>query len=163
MADDNRIISMDRELYEYKRKVIQKFLDCDAIVEAINAEELDASELVYHNIFPFGVILETQTDAKTIITVEVTMPQVSTVNYFFKDVLLVVNVICHQDLMRTDYGVPRHDYISKLICEILNGSTDFGYGEVSLVSNTENAFSERHAGRTMRFQTKEQTKNNLCV
>ena len=53
MADDNRIISMDRELYEYKRKVIQKFLDCDAIVEAINAEGLDASELVYHNIFPF--------------------------------------------------------------------------------------------------------------
>ena len=91
------------------------------------------------------------------------MPQVSTVNYFFKDILLIINVICHTDLMRTDFGVPRHDYISKLICEILNGSTEFGYGEVGLVSNTENAFSERHSGRTMRFQTKEQAKNNLCV
>ena len=154
---------MDRELYEYKRKVIEKLLDSSEIVEAINAENLDPSELVYTHIFPFGVIPGTQTEAKNIITVEVTMPQVSTENYFFKDILLIINVICHTDLMRTDFGVPRHDYISKLICEILNGSTEFGYGEVGLVSNTENAFSERHSGRTMRFQTKEQAKNNLCV
>ena len=163
MAQDEKIISMDRELYEYKRKVIEKLLDSSEIVEAINAENLDPSELVYTHIFTFGVIPGTQTEAKNIITVEVTMPQVSTVNYFFKDILLIINVICHTDLMRTDFGVPRHDYISKLICEILNGSTEFGYGEVGLVSNTENAFSERHSGRTMRFQTKEQAKNNLCV
>ena len=77
----------------------------------------------------------------------------------------LLNLHAYEDRVKTiDKMINKKtDYISKLICEILNGSTDFGYGEVSLVSNTENAFSERHAGRTMRFQTKEQTKNNLCV
>lgn len=163
MSTNERTTSMNRELYEYKRKVVEKLLDDNEIVEGLNAQELEPSELMYRNIFPFGVISDTELDAKCFITVEVTMPQVSTVNYFFKDVLLVINVVCHNDLMRTKYGIPRHDYLSAKICEILNGSTDFGYGEVELVSNTENAFSERHAGRTMRFQAKEQTKTNLCT
>ena len=152
----NRKVAMNTELYNYKRKVIAAILADEAIVEALNSEA-DPSELVYENVFPFGIIPDTQMDAKCYITVEITMPQVSTVNYFFKDILIVINVVCHNDMMRTDYGIPRHDYISAKICELLNFSTDFGYGEIQLVSNTEGAFSERHSGRTMRFKTSEQT------
>lgn len=164
MADiDNKIVSMNKELYDYKRKVIEKMLESSEIVEGLNLDEdTDPSEITYKHIFPFGVIAPTQSDAKCMITVEITMPQVSTVNRFFKDVLLVINVICHNDLMRTDYGIPRHDYLSAKICELLNGSAFVGYGEMQLVSNTEGAFTERHSGRTMRFQVKEQQKNNLC-
>lgn len=164
-SSNDRTISMNKELYEYKRKVIEKMLDTPDIIEGLNIEEkqLDPSEIIYKHIYPFGVIAPTQTDAKCYITVEVTMPQVSTVNFFFKDVLLVVNVICHNDLMRTNYNIPRHDYLSAKICELLNGSAFLGYGEMQLVSNTEGAFSERHSGRTMRFQIKEQSKKNLCV
>lgn len=155
----NRKVAMNTELYNYKRKVITALLEDDSIVEALNSD-VESSELVYENIFPFGVIPNTQMDAKCYITVEITMPQVSTVNYFFKDVLIVINVICHNDLMRTDYGIPRHDYIAAKICELLNFSTDLGYGELQLVSNTEGAFSERHSGRTMRFKTSEQAAAN---
>jgi len=162
-SEANRIVSMNKELYDYKRKVIDKLLSNQEIVEGLNVqEELDPGELVYKYIFPFGVIAPTQTETKCYITVEITMPQVSTVNRFFKDILLVINVICHNDLMRTDYSIPRHDYLSAKICELLNGSTAFGYGEVQLVSNTEGAYSERHSGRTMRFQVKEQAQTNLC-
>lgn len=155
--------SMQAELYEYKQKVINRLLASKEIVDGLNAT-VDASELVYNNVFPFGVIAPIETEAKCYITVEITMPSVSTVNYFFKDVMVVINVICHNDLMKTEeLGIPRHDYLSAKICEILNGNTDFGYGEMELVSNTENAFTERHSGRTMRFRTKEMTKNNLCV
>lgn len=163
-TSDNRIVSMNKELYDYKRKVIERILESSDIIEGLNiADDIDPGELIYENIFPFGVIAPTQTETKCYITVEVVMPQVSTTNYFFKDVLLVVNVICHNDLMRTDYSIPRHDYLSAKICELLNGSSFLGYGEMQLVSNTEGAFTERHSGRTMRFQVKEQTKNNLCV
>lgn len=151
----NRKVAMNSELYNYKRAVISAILEQDDIIEALDSEA-DSSELVYECIFPFGVIPDMQMDAKCYITVEITMPQVSTVNYFFKDVLIVINVVCHNDLMRTDYGIPRHDYISAKICELLNYSTDLGYGELQLVSNTEGAFSERHSGRTMRFKTSEQ-------
>lgn len=162
--DNAKTASMNKELYEYKRKVIERMLCETDIIEGLNIEkQLDPSEIIYKYIFPFGVITPTQSEAHCYITVEVTMPQVSTVNYFFKDVLLVVNVICHNDLMRTTYNIPRHDYLSAKICELLNGSAFLGYGEMQLVSNTEGAFSERHSGRTMRFQVKEQSKNNLCV
>lgn len=164
-TNSDRIVSMNKELYEYKRKVIEKMLESGDIIEALNIDsDLDPSEITYNYIFPFGVITPTQTDAKCIITVEVTMPQVSTANWFFKDVLLVINVICHNDLMRAEeYGIPRHDYLAAKICELFNGSAFVGYGEMQLVSNTEGAFSERHSGRTMRFQVKEQQKTNLCV
>lgn len=154
--------SMNDELYEYKRKVINKLLESEDIINGLDTD-LEPSEITYRNIFPYGAIPYTLTDAGSYITVEITMPQVSTVNYFFKDVLLVINVICHNDVMRTDFGIPRHDYLSAKICALLNGTTEFGYGEMELVSNTESVFSERHSGRTMRFKTKELTKNNLCT
>lgn len=158
-SDMDKKVAMNTELYEYKQKVIAAILGVDEIIDALNSET-DASELVYHNVFPFGVIPNTQLETKCYITVEITMPQVSTVNYFFKDVLLVINVVCHNDIMKTDYGIPRHDYIAAKICELLNFSTDIGYGELQLVSNTEGAFSERHSGRTMRFRTSERAAAN---
>lgn len=158
---DLKTTSMNIELYEYKRKVIAAILDSEDIIQGLNAD-CDPSELMYNNVFPFGVVAPVQSEAKCLITVEITMPQVSTVNYFFKDVLIVVTVICHNDLMRTDFGIPRHDYVSAKICELLNGSTEFGYGEIQLVSNTEGVFTEQHSGRVMRFKTQERNKDNLC-
>ncbi len=157
--DIDRKVAMNTELYEYKRKVISAMMSDEAIVEALDAD-VDASELIYDRIFPYGVVPDTQLEANCYITVEITMPQVSTVNYFFKDVLLVINVVCHNDIMKTEYGIPRHDYIAAKICELLNFSTDLGYGELQLVSNTEGAFSERHSGRTMRFKTSERSAVN---
>lgn len=161
-VDMDKKVAMNTELYNYKRKVIAAILSQDEIIEALNSES-DSSELVYECVFPFGVIPDTQMETKCYITVEITMPQVSTVNYFFKDVLLVINVVCHNDIMRTDYGIPRHDYIAAKICELLNFSTELGYGELQLVSNTEGAYSERHSGRTMRFKTSERAAlNGYC-
>ena len=158
-----RTKSMNVELYEYKQKVVSLLSSSTEITEALNSD-VDDSELVYSNIFPYGKNPETQTDSKCYITIQVTMPQVSTKNYFFKDVLLIVQVICHDDLIRADeYGMPRTDYLSAKICALLNGNVDFGYGEMELVSNTEGPFAERYYHRTRRFQTQEQSKTNLCV
>lgn len=162
MSEATTAISMQNELYKYKQKIIEMIASHKDITDAI-VTDVDPSELVYNNIFPFGVLEFVQNDTSTCITVEVTMPSVSTKNYFFKDVLVVINVICHNDTMKTDFSIPRHDYISAKICEILNGSDELGYGELELVSNTESAFTERHSGRTMRFQTQEMAKTNLCI
>lgn len=159
---DKKTIIMSNELYNYKRQVIEELLKSDELIEALDTNGLEPSELVYTHIFPFGVIKPVQIEAKNFITVEVTMPQVSTVNRFYKDVLLVISVICDISLMKTDYGVPRHDYISAKIAELLGGSSAFGFGELSLISNTESAFSERQAGRTMRFKCSERAQSNLC-
>lgn len=163
MNDVSKTKAMNVELYKYKQQVVSLLCSSVEITEALNSD-VDDSELVYNNIFPFGKLPDTQTDAKCFITIQVTMPQVSTKNFFFKDVLLIVQVICHDDLMRADeYGMPRADYLSVKICELLNGNTDFGYGEMQLVSNVEGPYAERYYSRTMRFQTQEQAKTNLCT
>lgn len=147
-----------RELCEYKQKVVSKILNTDTIIEGLSAT-VDPSELLYNNIFPHGFIPGTTTDAKCYITVEVTMPQVSTVNYFFKDVLLTITVISHVNLMKTDYGMPRTDYLAVELDKIFNDNTEMGVGKMELVSNIESMFDERHCCRVLRFQTQELTKS----
>lgn len=146
-----------RELCDYKQKVVSQILETDTIIEAL-ASDVDASELLYHNIFPHGYIPDMVEEAKCYITVEVTMPQVSTVNYFFKDVLLIVTVISHTELMKTDYGMPRTDYIAVELDKLLNDSEQIGIGKMELVSNTEGMFNEKHCCRVLRFQTQELAK-----
>ena len=70
MSKENayKIISMNRELYEYKQRVIEQMLEVPDIVEALNSE-LEPSELIYNNIFPHGVITPMQYEAKCYITV----------------------------------------------------------------------------------------------
>lgn len=149
-----------RELCDYKQKVIQQILQSETIIEALQSE-CDPSELLYNNIYPHGLIPGSTDEAKCYITVEVTMPQVSTTNYFFKDVLLIITVICHVDMMRTDYGIPRTDYIAVELDKLFNGNTSMGVGEMELVSNVESMYNERHSGRILRFQTQE-TARNMC-
>lgn len=147
-----------KELCEYKQKIVQQILETDTILEAL-ATDVDASELLYENIFPHGFIPDTVGDAKCYITVEVTMPQVSTANFFFKDVLVIMTVISHVELMRTDYGMPRTDYIAVELDKLFNDSEQMGFGKMELVSNTEGMFNERHACRVLRFQTSELAKS----
>lgn len=147
-----------RELCEYKQKVVNKILETDSIIEGLASTD-DPSELLYNNIFPHGYIPGTTDEAKCYITVEVTMPQVSTANYFFKDVLLVITVISHIGLMRTDYGMPRTDYLAVEIDKLLNDNTEMGVGKMELISNIESMFNERHCCRVLRFQTQELSKS----
>ena len=149
-----------RELCDYKQKVVNQILETDTIVEAL-VSDVDASELSYRNIFPYGYIPGMVDEARCYITVEVTMPQVSTANYFFKDVLLIVTVISHTDLMKTDYGMPRTDYIAVELDKLLNDSEQMGIGKMELVSNTEGMFNEKHCCRVLRFRTQEFAKS-MC-
>lgn len=147
-----------KELSEYKQKIVSQILETDTIIEAL-VSNVDASELLYENIFPHGYIPGTTDEAKCYITVEVTMPQVSTANFFFKDVLVIVTVISHLSLMRTEYGMPRTDYIAIELDKLLNDSEQMGFGKMELVSNTEGMFNERHSCRVLRFKTSELAKS----
>jgi len=153
--------SPNRELYEYKQKVISYLINSEKFVEGLNAD-VEASELMYNNILPYGVIAPTQVEAKSIVTVEILVPQIFEGNDIFKNVVIAVTVIVHNDLIRTDYGIPRHDYIAAQVSDLLNGNSEFGYGVLELSSSTEGAFSERHTSRTMRFTTKEINRPNYC-
>lgn len=155
-----------QEIITYKQSAMTAVASVDNIVKAINAkyssgELMDPGDLFYTHIFPYAYIPETIEVAGCYITFEVSMPSVSTVNYFFKDVLITITVICHQDMMQMTEdeplgatGATRADYISVELDKLFNKSTKImGQYELELVSNIEGAIDPVHRCRVMRFKT----------
>lgn len=155
-----------QEIINYKQEAISRIINSDIIVEALDARHedgtpMDVEELYYTHIFPYGYIPGLIDKAGCYIALEVSMPKVSTANYFFKDILLTIYIICHQDFMKTDYGATRIDYISVALDKLFNGKKGMGTTEMTLVSNTEAPMDTVHRARVMRFQTTD-VKKSLC-
>lgn len=156
-----------QEIIEYKRAAMAKLASTDTIVKALNAkspsgESLEPGDLFYTHLFPYTYLPDVVETAGAYITLEVSMPNVSTVNYSFKDVLITFTIICHQDVMKmTDdeplgaTGATRADYLSVEIDKLFNNSAGMGRTELELVSNVEGAIDPVHRCRMMRFKTQE--------
>lgn len=154
MAKGNEIIT-------YKNRIIKDILFNDdeslshEIVSAIDENYLgDEESLLYQNIFPYLRIPDTQTETKSYITMSVDMPKVSTKNYFFKDMLITINVIVHQEIMEmpAQYGATRVDYIASLINKIFNQNQNYGNVPLEYVSDVESILLNTFFVRTMRFR-----------
>ena len=68
---------------------------------------------------------------------------------------LTVRLICHQDKMvlkKAGVSANRLDYLSTLIDKLLNDTDGWGFGKLSLVSNTEGSMSTTFKYREMIFQ-----------
>ena len=149
-------MATQKDIPKYKQKLVSLLIHNSEIVNAIDSKEFsDPEDLMYTHIFPYLRNPKIQDQARCMITLSIDVPKVSTKNYFFKDMLLIVNIVCHQDLMKTDYGATRIDYISGLIDEELNGRKDFGNNALELVSNIEGALTNDFCFRSMRFKCSE--------
>lgn len=153
------------EIIDYKNKIIKDILfnqedptlSAD-IVNAINSDFVGSEEeLIYKNIFPYLRIPDTQTEATSYITMCVNMPKVSTKNYFFKDMLITINVIVHQDIMKmpSRYSATRVDYIGSLINKIFNGNKHYGNVPLEYVSDEESILMNKYFVRSLRFRCNE--------
>ena len=153
------------EIIDYKNKIIKDILfnqedptlSAD-IVNAINSDFVGSEEeLIYKNIFPYLRIPDTQTEATSYITMCVNMPKVSTKNYFFKDMLITINVIVHQDIMKmpSRYSATRADYIGSIINKIFNGNKNYGNVPLEYVSDEESILMNKFFVRSLRFRCNE--------
>lgn len=157
MANGNEII-------DYKNRIIKDILFNDDeplsanIIMAIDENYLNKrTELVYKNIFPFLRIPQTQTESQAYITMSVDMPKVSTKNYFFKDMVITLNVIVHEDKMKMpqNYSATRADYIASLINKIFNQNKNYGNVPLEYVSDVECIILNKYFERTLRFRCNE--------
>ena len=152
------------EIIDYKNRIIKDILHnsdetlSNEIVMAIDENYIGAEdELIYENIFPYLRIPETQTEAKSYITMSVDMPKVSTKNYFFKDMLITINILVHEDKMRmpTSYSATRADYIASLVNKIFNGSKNYGNVPLEYVSDVESIVLNKFFMRSLRVRCNE--------
>lgn len=156
------------EIIDYKNMVINDILYnkedetlSNDIVMAINPQYINNKQgLIYKHIFPYPRIPETQTETCSYITITVDMPRVSTKNYFFKDMLITVRVIVHQDLMKMEkeFSASRSDYIGALINKILNQNKNYGNTPLEYVSDVESILLDKFFVRELRFRCNELNK-----
>ncbi len=114
-------------------------------------------KLIYKNIFPYLRIPDTQNESCSYITMSVDMPKVSTKNYFFKDMVITLNVIVHQDIMEMPkiFSATRADYIASLINQIFNQNKNYGNVSLEYVSDVESILLNKFFVRTIRFRCNE--------
>ena len=114
-------------------------------------------ELLYKNIFPYLRIPDTQKEASSYITMSVDMPKVSTKNYFFKDMMITINVIVNERIMEMpkSFSSTRVDYLAALINQIFNQSKNYGNVPLEYVSDVESILLNTFFMRTLRFRCNE--------
>lgn len=128
-------IAYHQSISEAKLIVAEKLIESDKIVRALSNNQTNfldiptsnPEELIYENIFPYGFIPQTADEKKTYITLGT--GQFERVESKYKSGIIRINIFTHQDLMKTDYGTTRTDFILQEIDELFNGAEGISIGQ----------------------------------
>ena len=142
-----------------KNKVIKELIKDSNIVSAINSDKVSKDtpeKLINTHIFNYHQNPYTIDTVSTFITIQVHIPDSYIRNRTFVNPQLEIWIISHERHMTVD-NIPkitenRNDYLSELIDEKFNGRSDFGFGDMKLVSNIEGAFQTDYLYRKMIFE-----------
>lgn len=137
------------------KRIIETVLYNDPdIVELIDNPKIDLEcpeDLVYENLFPFIKIPGTQDESKSFICYEVDDTSDISRNDRMKQQIIQFVVFVHKDLIKTNYGVPRHDMFGMVIRDLFNRSHLFGH-ELKLVQSRGGTTDTDYYTRTLKFQ-----------
>lgn len=148
------------------KRIIETVLCNDPdIIEVIDNSELDPNtpdEYLYNNIWPFVRIPGTQDVSKTFICYSIDDMSANEYNDRMKEQYIQFVVFVHKDLIKTKYGVARHDLLAAIIRDLFNRSHLFGH-ELRMISSREGVTDTDYTTRTLKFQltTPEVTQDGL--
>lgn len=121
------------EFTTYKETLMKAICTSDKIVDLVkldtDPQNVTGKDLRYIRFFPYNYVPLTTENAQTFVCFTVTAPNVK--DNLIAELRLTVYVFTHQDLMRTKGGM-RTDLLVSEIDKLLNGSTKYGLGKVSL-------------------------------
>lgn len=142
---------------EFKERVVNAIMHDDTLFYAFDAKDCEnGGDLLNTHIFKYNKNPETITETVTFMTIMVHTKSRDR-NGAFITPTLEIWIYSHNDHMKMDYKITkdnRNDYISMLLDEKFNGSTEYGgVGKLQLVSNTEGTFSQKFLYRRMIFET----------
>lgn len=142
-----------------KTNVIRAMLEDEDLFTAIdssNKDVYDGQDLIWTHIFPYNKNPSTITTVMTFITVMVHTKSRDT-NCTFVTPTLEIFIYSHNDHMEMNLnGIrdTRCDFISKLLDEKFNGSTEYGgLGKMKLISNNEGTYNQDFLYRKLLFET----------
>lgn len=122
------------DLNHYEQTLMKKICSDKDIVSLLTDNEnpiVPDKNLMYTKVFPFAYIPDTVQEASSFITFTITVPRVY--NSLVKEVIITIDIITHESLMRTKQG-KRTTLIATAMDKLFNGSKDLGICKMDLVS-----------------------------
>lgn len=143
------------EFFDYKNKLMEDLLTNEEIVKLVdNTVEIgDSKLLAYSNVFPHEYIPDTVEEAKTFICFDVDVQE--SINRTFLRPTLYIWVFSHKSKLRLPEGGVQTDKLVSEIAKAINGSHEYGLGELELYSVKRFAPVTDYQGKVMTFHAKE--------
>ena len=152
-----------KELGQNKGILLTKLIEDDAIVKCLVNKEshfldiplpggFDKTSLFCSQIYPYKHIPTAQTEAKTLISMKFDYrPN----GMMYKDGSIHFYIMTHNSLLKTDYGVLRHDFLVNKIDEGFNASREIGIGKLLFHRMGEFIVNENYYGVYLTYKTTE--------
>lgn len=139
---------------------MEDLLSSEKIVKLIDPEiEFDnANLLAYTHIFPYEQLPSTTEDGRTYVCFDVDIERVY--NKTFLAPTIYIWVFSHHSALRLPKGGVRTDEICKEIAEVLDGSREYGLGELNLYSVKRFSPMTDYQGKCLTFKAKDYNRDN---
>lgn len=152
-----------KELGQNKSILLTKLIESDEIVKCLVNNEsnflatplpggFDKTSLFYSQIYPYKYIPTAQTEAKTLISMKFGYKPDG---MMYKNGAIHFYIMTHNSLLRTDYGVLRHDFLVNKIDEVFNASREIGVGKLPFHRMGEFIVNESYYGVYLTYKTTE--------
>lgn len=147
------------DFFDYKNQLMKDLLTNESIVRLIDADipMEEATKLAYSHVFPCEYVPETVQDGKTFICFDVDIIGYENNKTFYVPVLYVW-IFTHRSLLRLPEGGVRTDRLCSEICKTINGSMQYGLGELTLYSVKRFAPMTDYQGKRLEFHMREFSK-----
>ena len=158
------IQKIDDDIIRKKRLIEQILYSDEDIIEILDNPNLSPDapeEYVGENIFGFLRVPGTQDTSKNFITFIVDDMGRTPNNQVMKSQYVQFVVFVHKDLVKTKYGMARHDLIGYILRDIFNLSNKLG-PQMELVSNREGIADNDFYTRTLKFELIDDNSTKPC-
>lgn len=148
------IQNIDDDIIRKKRRIEKILYTDEDIIEILENPDIDPSvpeDVVGNNIFGFLRVPGVQDVSKNFITFTIDDMGLMPKNQVMKSQYIQFVVFVHKTMVKTKYGIERHDLLGYLIRDIFNLSNKLG-PQMELVSDREGITDTDFYTRTLRFE-----------
>ena len=150
---------------EFKERVVNAIMHDDTLFYAFDAKDCEnGGDLLNTHIFKYNKNPNTITKTITFMTIMV-HTKASDRQGIYVTPTLEIWIYSHNDHMKMNSKITkdnRNDYISMLLDEKFNGSTEYGgIGKLQLTSNSEGTYNEKFLYRRLLFETRDLS-DSMC-
>ena len=139
------------EFFEYKNQLMKDILTSETICELLYDDDYQkgGQSLAYTRVFPYEYVPETSEYGGTYICFDVDVETVPNSTFLFP--IIGIWVFSHKSKLRLPEGGVRTDKICCEISKLINGSREYGMGELNLAQVKRFAPMTDYNGKYLRF------------